>query len=182
MNAIRGKMILENTKGISYESRVELLSQFPLFNGLTNNELLDLAVKSEYKKVDRYGFIYHAGEASDCVYFLIKGAVKIGTHSVDGKEIIKSLIHPLAIFGELGVVGQSERQSFAQALKEEVQLLVIKNDVFQRIMNSSFDLTKKVMTLFGSRLANAENKLEAIIFKDARTRIIDFIKDLSTNE
>jgi CRP-like cAMP-binding protein len=33
------------------------------------------------------------------------------------------------------------------------------------------------MQLFGSRLLRAENKLESLIFKDARTRIIDFIKD-----
>ena len=33
------------------------------------------------------------------------------------------------------------------------------------------------MMLFGSRLMRAENKLESLIFKDARTRIIDFIKD-----
>ena len=31
--------------------------------------------------------------------------------------------------------------------------------------------------LFGSRLMKAENKLESLIFKDARTRIIDFIKE-----
>ena len=33
------------------------------------------------------------------------------------------------------------------------------------------------MSLFGSRLIKAETKLEALIFKDARTRIVDFIKD-----
>ena len=35
---------------------------------------------------------------------------------------------------------------------------------------------EKVVQLFGTRLMNAENKLESLIFKDARTRIIDFIK------
>ena len=33
------------------------------------------------------------------------------------------------------------------------------------------------MSSFGQRLMRAENKLESLIFKDARTRIIDFIKD-----
>jgi CRP/FNR family transcriptional regulator, cyclic AMP receptor protein len=33
------------------------------------------------------------------------------------------------------------------------------------------------MTLFGNRLMRAESKLESLIFKDARTRIVEFIKD-----
>ena len=31
--------------------------------------------------------------------------------------------------------------------------------------------------MIGNRLRRAENRLESLIFKDARTRIIDFLKD-----
>ena len=35
----------------------------------------------------------------------------------------------------------------------------------------------KVMQIVGNRLMKAETRLEALIFKDARARIIDFLKD-----
>jgi CRP-like cAMP-binding protein len=159
------------------EAKLSFLNQFPLFEALSADELKRLSEMMEMKVKPRYSFIYMPGDPSDVIYFLARGTVKIGTHSVDGKEVIKSLIHPMAMFGELGLIGESERQDFAQALKEDVNLYVLKVEDFKKIMRQNFDLCNKIISLFGSRLVRAESKLESLIFKDARTRIIDFIKD-----
>ncbi len=159
------------------EVKIAFLEQFPLFSVLSDEEKGKLAGMLEYQVKPRYSFIYMTDEPSDVVYFLARGAVKIGTHSSDGKEVIKSLIHPLAMFGELGLIGESKRQDFAQVLKENVHLYSIKVDEFKLLMRQNFDLCSKVMELFGSRLMRAESKLESLIFKDARTRIIEFIKE-----
>jgi CRP/FNR family cyclic AMP-dependent transcriptional regulator len=156
---------------------ISFLDQFPIFDTLSEQEKARVETLMEYKVKPKYSFIYLPDELSDTIYFLAKGTVKIGTHSVDGKEVIKSLIHPGSMFGELGLIGEAVRQDFAQALKEEVHLYSIKVEDFKRIMKTSFALCDKVMSLFGGRLMRAENKLESLIFKDARTRIIEFIKD-----
>ena len=44
-------------------------------------------------------------------------------------------------------------------------------------MRSTPALYEQVIHMYGKRLMRAENKLESLIFKDARTRIVDFIKD-----
>jgi CRP-like cAMP-binding protein len=159
------------------EAKTSFLEQFPLFSTLSAEEKERLADMMEYRVKPKYTFVYLPGDQSDCIYFLAKGTVKIGTHSSDGKEVIKSLMHPLAMFGELGLIGEEERQDFAQALKEDVHLYVLKVEDFKKLMRHNFDLCSHIMQLFGSRLLRAENKLESLIFKDARTRIIEFIKD-----
>lgn len=159
------------------EAKTVFLTQFPLFNTLTDSERARLSDAMEYKVKSRYSFIYLPGEPSDTIYFLARGMVKIGTHSGDGKEVIKALVHPLAMFGELGLVGEADRQEFAQVLREDVHLYTLKVEDFQILMRHNFELSNSVMQLFGSRLMKAENKLESLIFKDARTRIIEFIKD-----
>ncbi len=159
------------------ESKTSFLSQFPLFQMLSEAERERLAGMMEHKVKSRYSFIYLPGDSSDTIFFLAKGTIKIGTHSADGKEVIKSLIHPMAMFGELGLIGESERQEFAQALKEDVHLYLLKVEDFKKVMRNNFELCGEVMMLFGNRLMRAENKLESLIFKDARTRIIEFIKD-----
>lgn len=159
------------------DAKAAFLTQFPLFSTLSGRDRERLTEMMELKIKPRYSFIYLTDEPSDCLYFLAKGTVKIGTHSHDGKEVIKNLIHPLAIFGELGLIGEEKRKEFAQALKEDVHLYVVKVDDFKSLMRNNFDLCNKVMMSFGSRLIKAENKLESLIFKDARTRIIDFIKE-----
>lgn len=157
--------------------RLTFAEQFPLLDVLTFEEKRRLEEVADFKIKPKYSFIYLADEPSDTLYFLAKGTIKIGTHSHDGKEIIKTLIHPKALFGELGLIGETRRQDFAQVLKEEVHLYAVRVEDFKRLMRSNFALTDRIMTSFGDRLMKAENKLESLIFKDARTRIIEFIKD-----
>lgn len=159
------------------EAKMSFLTQFPLFSALSPEERIELGNLMDYKVKPKYSFIYLPEDTSDVIYFLAKGTIKIGTHSSDGKEVIKSLIHPLAMFGELGLIGEENRQDFAQALKEDVHLYSLKVSDFKKMMRNNFELCSSVMNLFGSRLMRAENKLESLIFKDARTRIIEFIKD-----
>ncbi len=159
------------------ESTKTFLAQFPLFADLPESERERIASMMGYQIKPRYSFIYLPDEVSDTIFFLARGAVKIGTHSSDGKEIIKSLIHPMAMFGELCLIGEKQRQDFAQVLKEDVHLFTLKVEDFRSLMRQNFELCSKVMNLFGDRLMRAEGKLESLIFKDARTRIIDFIKD-----
>lgn len=158
-------------------SKENFLGHFPFFQGITNEERERLENMVELRVKTKYSYIYHPGDQSNEVYFLAKGTVKISTHSDDGKEVIKSLIHPKAMFGELGLIGEPYRKDFAQSLKEEVHIYVLKISDFKRLMNNNLTISERIMEIFGSRLRSAESKLEALIFKDARTRIIDFIKD-----
>ena len=159
------------------EAKTSFISLFPLFDMLPEEDKLRLAEMMEVKIKPKYSFIYMPGDSSEYIYFLAKGTIKIGTHSTDGKEVIKSLIHPTAMFGELGLIGEKERTDFAQALKEDVHLYQLKVEDLKKLMRYNFELCSYVMNLFGGRLMRAESKLESLIFKDARTRIIEFIKD-----
>jgi len=162
---------------MNVEVQNAFLSYFPLFNVLSVSEREQLTNMLDYKIVPKYGVLYTPGDASDTLYFLSRGVVKIATHSMDGKEVIKALIHPTAVFGELGMVGELQRQDFAQALREDVHIYLIKTEDFKQLMSKNFELCSAFMGLIGSRLIRAEDKLESLIFKDARTRIIDFIKE-----
>ncbi|MFK8104369.1 MAG: Crp/Fnr family transcriptional regulator [Saprospiraceae bacterium] len=158
-------------------NKINFLRQFPLFDMLKEEEMNFLTQAAEFKTVSKYGFIYLPDDISNSVFFLIKGTVKIGTHSDDGREVIKSIIHPTAMFGELGLVGEEKRKNFARAMNESAQLCILKVADFQRLMQSNHKLSLDIISIIGDRLRRAENRLESLIFKDARTRIIDFIKD-----
>jgi len=154
-----------------------ILEHFPIFGSLNETELERLKEMTEKHVVSKYTFIYFPQEESNHIFFLSKGSIKIGTHSADGKEVIKSILHPLAMFGELSVIGEERRQDFAQAMNNEVHYHSLKVEDFKKLMKTSFDLCSKVLAMMGDRLMKAENRLEGLIFKDARTRIVDFIKD-----
>lgn len=165
-------MIMETTT-----TKTSFIDDLPLFNCLTDAEKQQLESCIEFRVKRKYSFIYMPDELSSHLFFLTKGTVKIGTHSSDGREVIKAILHPTAMFGELGLVGEELRQDFARAMNEEVHLCIIKVNDFQALMESNHNLCLRVIALMGKRLRRAENRLESLIFKDARTRIVDFLKD-----
>jgi CRP-like cAMP-binding protein len=50
-------------------------------------------------------------------------------------------------------------------------------DEMKEMMSNNDPLSFKVMKLIGLRLRKTERRLESLVFKDARTRIVEFLKD-----
>lgn len=160
----------------------ELLQLFPLFEGVAPQELEYLASRSEFTKFDKHKHVYQPGERSDCLLFLIKGVVKIGRYSSDGREIIKHVLHPISMFGELCLAGELKRQDFAIAIKRDTQILKIQMIQLQQVMRRDNQLSMRILNFIGTRLQNVEQRLESLIFKDARERIIEFLKESARNQ
>ncbi len=158
-------------------TNLEFFKQFPLFSVLSEDEMTLLGQMVELKKSPKFDLIYNVGEPSKSVNFLVKGIINIGTHSEDGREVIKSILHPLAMFGELPMVGEKYRQDFAMTMNEEAYYYSLKVTDFQRLMAMNHKLCIALMNYIGERLREVENRLEDLVFKDARARIIDFIKE-----
>ena len=158
-------------------SKYEFLSQFPLFSVITPEELDYLVDCTKSETYEKFSPIFLEGNQSDTMYFLTKGVIKLGTHSNDNREVIKAILHPHALFGELGLVGEPTRQGFAYAMNETVECLALKISDFRKLMEQNHQLCFNVIEMVGKRLRTAEGKLESLIFKDARARIIDFLKD-----
>ena len=158
-------------------SKLTFLEQFPLFTVLTPEEKSMLSQMVELKKRPKYSYIYMVEDPSEYIYFLLKGTIKIVTHSGEEKEVIKAILHPLSMFGELGVVGEQGRTDYAKAMNQEVHYFVLKVEDLRKLMRSNYRLCTKILTMIGNRLKKAESRLESLIFKDARTRIIDFLKE-----
>ncbi|MBV6655625.1 MAG: Crp/Fnr family transcriptional regulator [Mameliella sp.] len=155
----------------------ELLQLFPLFDGVATEELEFLASRAEFTKFKKHETIYQSGERSDCILFLIKGVVKIGRYCADGREIIKHVLHPMSMFGELSLAGELKRKDFAVSIKKDTQILKINMVQLQQVMRRDSQLSMRVLNFIGTRLQTVEQRLESLIFKDARERIIEFLRD-----
>jgi len=157
------------------------LRHLPLFKNLNDQEFRHLEQITEYRLVKRNTCIFQSGDASDAIYVLVKGVVKISNQADDEREVIKHILYPMAVFGELALAGEQKRQDFAQAL-EETHIYRINVSDFNRLMESNSRLMMNVITMIGNRLRRVEDRLEALMFKDARERIIDFLKDSANKQ
>lgn len=153
------------------------LAHFPMFSALSTLEMDRLVFATELVKTSREAFIYLADEPSDFIAFLVKGSAKISVFTEDGRELIKSVLHPNSIFGELGLAGEATRSDFASSMHQEVWYLKVPLEVFKGLMQQNTELTAAMIRHLGDRLRRAEKQCESLILKDVRTRIVEFLKE-----
>ena len=159
----------------------DFFEDFALFNPLNEAEQEKLISISRIITTKKNKYIFKSKDPCKYLYFLIDGTVKIGTTSDDGREVIKSVIHPRAMFGEEAIFNQQSYKDFAKVISPSVTVLRIRMSEFREILNSNIGLNSNILDILGNKLKKTEQRLESLIFNDARTRIINFIKDNANN-
>lgn len=130
-------------------------------------------------KVNKKGaHIYMQEDDADKIFFINEGRVKIGTYGEEGKEITKAILGPGEVFGELSLIGEERRRDFAVCM-EDTSLCVVTTTEMKGLMKDHSNLTIFMMKIMGSRVLEMENRLESLVFKDSRTRIVDFLVNLA---
>lgn len=129
------------------------------------------------KKIAKGEYIYMPDEKSDRIYFISSGRVKIGTFNDSGKEITKAILGKGEVFGELAMIDEGRRRDFAYAM-EDLEMCEITTQEMKGLMRDHNGLSLFFMKIMGSRVLEMENRLESLIFKDSRSRIIEYLVDL----
>ena len=161
--------------------KISLLRQIDYFSDFTEDQLNKLAKASELKSISKHRFIFRDGEESTKIYVLVNGTVKLGTFSSDNREVIKTILHPRALFGESSISKEQVRNSFAKSIDVDVRYIEIEVSTFIELMRENFDFNLRVVEHLGKKIQATEHRLESLVFNDARTRIVDFIKENAKN-
>ncbi len=148
-----------------------------LFNVLCPHKTVDLHLKHTFSNYKKGEFIYFTNEQAKYIYMIAEGRVKLGHYTEDGKEVVKAILGAGEIFGELALTGEERRGDFAQAMDEKTSICPVSIDEMRGLMADNKELSFKIYKLIGLRIRKLERKIESLVFKDARTRIIEFLKD-----
>jgi len=130
---------------------------------------------STYKKKD---YIYFEEDTASNIYLIDKGKVKIGYYTDDGKEIIKAILTRGEIFGEKAILGIDKRNEFAQSIDNTTSICPVSKDTMYELMRDNVSVSFKIHKFIGLRIKKLERRLELLLFKDTKTRLIEFLNEL----
>jgi CRP/FNR family cyclic AMP-dependent transcriptional regulator len=85
-----------------------------LTQGVPQHELNSLGAQCEDRHYTAGETVFRKGDASDGLYLLLSGTVRIVTHSDDGETLLAS-VGPGECFGEMGVIDGEPRSATAVA-------------------------------------------------------------------
>jgi len=164
---------MDSNKSLWFFEEVDLINLF------CPQKIVEMEHHLKHKTYKKGEFIYFIDEPSDYMYIIKEGRVKVGAYSEDGKEIVKVILSSGQIFGELALAGEDRHNDFAQALDENTTICPMTIKAMKMRMAEDQDLSLSILKLVGNRMRKLERRIEALVFKDARTRIIDFIRELA---
>lgn len=149
-----------------------------LYKILCPHKVKEMSKTHTFKKYKKGDYVYLLDDHATHIYLIVDGRIRIGHYLQDGKEVTKAILVRGEIFGELALAGEEKRNDFA-VVEQETTICTLSISEMQQLMYQDRELNFKILKLIGLRLMKVERKLESLVFKDARTRIVEFIKDVA---
>lgn len=158
------------------------LRNHKLFRVLSNMQLKQLCIITGFKKAKKGDIIYLFSSDAPKIYFLKKGNIKIAELDEEGNEITKEIIQKGDLFGELSLDTTIKSNEYAQALTNDVTICSFLLSDFEELMEKYPGLALSYTKFVGLRFKKMSSNYSNLIFKDARSRLIYFIKEWAIRE
>jgi CRP-like cAMP-binding protein len=165
---------------MSKEAALWFFESVNLYKILCPHKVKTMPEEHQFSYYKKNQFIYVPDSPSQNIYMIADGRVKIGHYQEDGKEVIKAILTKGEIFGELAIAGEEVRKDFAQSMDNNTAICPLSINDLKNLMFEDRELSFKILKLVGLRLMKLERKMELLVFKDARTRICEFLKDTAS--
>jgi CRP-like cAMP-binding protein len=136
---------------MSDETIISQLKKSFLFRGLPNEALIELANKASRRKLAKDEVLMRKGEQGDSLFMVSKGWFKIVAQDAQGGELVINQSGPGETIGEMSLLDQAPRSATVVA-SSEAEVLELKQDAFQAILNQRPDLALALIRSFSSRL------------------------------
>lgn len=149
-----------------------------LFNVLCPHKFKEYAKSHQFNEYKKNEFIYLEEDKSDCVYLVNSGKVKIGYVTDQGEEVVMAILSKGEIFGEKAILGEEKRDEFAQAVDKNTSICPITSSEMMNLLRKNREFSLKIYKFIGFRFKKLERRLQLLLFKDTKTRLQEFLKEL----
>lgn len=154
------------------------LKGVPLFSSLSEGQLDMVSRAGAIKKYPKGYIVVHQSSPGDTFYVVVSGCVKVTLLSMDGKEIILSVLKKSDFFGELSLM-DNEPRSANVIVVEDSTLFQLTQKQFHQLITTYPDILKKVLKELCTRLRHADEKIGGLAFLDAYGRTISVVMQLA---
>ncbi|MBI3161904.1 MAG: cyclic nucleotide-binding domain-containing protein [Chloroflexi bacterium] len=144
-----------------------------IFRGLSDEALSALAQKASTRKLAKDAVLMRKGDPGDSLFLIHNGWVKIVTVDSKGDELVINKCGPGETIGEMALLDGSPRSATVIAL-EDSEVLELKQDVFQNVLDQRPDVSLAIIRGYSERLRFATTYIERAIDWSQKTAEGDY--------
>lgn len=156
----------------------ECLQLVPIFSDLPEEVIEQVVLVGNKKTYKKDSVILVEEEVGTALFVIIKGKVKVSRSSIDGREVILSILSDSDFFGEMSILDGMNRSATVVAL-DDTELFIIQRKEFLDLLNKHPEITIALLSELTQRLRNADMKIKALSLKDAEGKVATVILQLA---
>lgn len=161
-----------------FQSVKELLQRFPLFKGLTDEEIEPITELARTRRYRGGTHIFMQGDPLTNVYFIDQGKVKIYKTDFHGKEQIVNVLQTGDMFPHQGFFRQDDYPAHAEVVEESL-LVYIPIHLFESFLVKNPEICVKLFRVLGDLIVDLQSRLQEQILHNSYEQIIMLLLRLS---
>ena len=154
------------------------LRDAPLFAALENDAASALRASMTEVSLRRGQMLFAQGERGDRLYLVVRGKIKLGRTSGDGRENLQAVLGPGEMFGELSLFDPGPRSSGATAVTDAT-LLELGHDDLLPWLRTHPDVAVHLLNALARRLRRTNEAMADLVFTDVPGRVAKALLDLA---
>jgi CRP-like cAMP-binding protein len=158
------------------------LRDHKLFWTLSMSQIKQLCIIVGFKKARKGNVIYFSHSEIPRIFLLKQGNIKIVSVDEEGNETIKEILQKGDLFGELALERDTDVNEYAKALTDEVSICSFLLSDFEDLLVKNPSLALSYTKFVGLKMKRFKNNYSNLVSKDAKTRLITFLKDWAEKE
>jgi CRP-like cAMP-binding protein len=161
--------------------RAETLAKVDLFRSLDAAAIRQLNRRCSWRRAPRNAWIIGYQEASNDVFFVVSGTVRVRIQSVSGREVLLREIGAGGFFGELAAIDNQPRSSGIMAVTD-VTIARMPASVFRGVLHKYPDACDQLLVLLAGQIRMLSNRVSEHSTLNVRHRIYAELLRLSRPE
>ena len=157
-----------------------VLKAVPLFTTISEEQLRMLTTMVTRRSASRNTTIMSSGDATDSLYIVLSGRLKVMMSDSEGKEVILAILGPGEFFGEMGLIDDEPRSASVVTI-EACELLAIAKRDFKKCLLENNEMAMAVMRGLVRRLREADRKIGSLALLDVYGRVARLLLDMAEN-
>ncbi|MGZ8583440.1 MAG: Crp/Fnr family transcriptional regulator [Actinomycetota bacterium] len=156
--------------GRDEERAVRGMRQHPLFADLPKGMVVDLVANGLVRSYRSHSYVTMQGDPSGEVFMLLEGRLEISTVSPESRPQLRTLLEPVHMFGELGVLAGTERTASVLCL-EDSRIWALARERFVSLVGAQPSLALGLLGAMARQVLSKEAIAEDLVWLDLRGRL-----------
>src|SRR4051794_5432839 len=163
-------MVVAEKHGSARDLSIAALASTPMLEGVPLERRAALAETGSVHHYRAGAFVFIEGDPSDSVFCVVDGRVQIESTREDGRTMLRAVLGPGQVFGELGVLADIPRTGSALALDDCAVWAVQVRD-FMRFLRDVPSASSALLRALALQVVEHETVVEDLLFLDLKARV-----------